>query len=164
MNAVFKRHLVKIDEEAKGRVKQFHVAQELSFVDRENGFHRFGFHDQALIDINIQPEWLFKDEAFVLDGDDQLADTGNLAQEQFAEQALFVNAFQEARALESMDFNRCANGLAGPGIGSFIIGVHEQEELNRRSQRNAKKKAFSFLKSSRFLRSSVPNPSRNPKE
>ena len=51
MNAVLERYFMEVHEEAKGRVEQFHVAQELSFVDRKDGFHGFDFHDQALIDV-----------------------------------------------------------------------------------------------------------------
>ena len=142
MNAVLERYFMEVHEEAKGRVEQLPVAQELSFVDRKDGFHGFGFHDQALIDVNIQPEWLFKGEALVLDGHDQLAYTGNLAHEQFADQTLFINAFQQAQAFEPMDLKRGTNGLTRPGVGSFIVGMHELKEFEQTIARERNKKTF----------------------
>lgn len=81
---------MKVNEEAERSVEQFHVAQELGFVDGQNGFDGFGFDDQALVDVNVKAEGFLKGEALVFNRDDQLAYARNLAQEQFAQEAFFV--------------------------------------------------------------------------
>ena len=40
---------VEIDDQSQWNIKQFHVAEQLSFVDRKNLLDRFYFDKQALV-------------------------------------------------------------------------------------------------------------------
>jgi hypothetical protein len=64
---------MKIDEQSDGDVQQFHIAQELRLVDRQDFLHGLGFHEYATLHQQIEAERLFPREAFVFDRHEFLA-------------------------------------------------------------------------------------------
>ena len=119
MDTVHQLKLMEVDEQADGNVQQFHIAEQLGLMDRQDVLDRFEFQQQAIFDQNVKAKWLLEDEPLVFNFDDALVDRSHLAQAQFADQALFINAFDEARPLETMDFNGRAYGRVAQLI-SFL--------------------------------------------
>ena len=85
-------------------------------MDRQHVLDRFEFKQQAAFDQNVEPERLFEDKALVFDFDHALVDSGQLVEAQFAEEALLINAFDQARPLETMNLD----GGADDGVAQFI--------------------------------------------
>jgi hypothetical protein len=56
---------VEVDDQSERDVKQFHVAEQLRFMNRMNGFDCLDFNKQALVDEQVKPERLFPLELFV---------------------------------------------------------------------------------------------------
>ena len=54
MNAVSQFYLMEIDEQPKRDIQQFHVAQELRLVDRQDVLHRFCFHQHTTFHQDIE--------------------------------------------------------------------------------------------------------------
>lgn len=74
---------MEIDEQSDGDVQQFHVAQQLRLVDRQDFFHGLGFHEHATLDQQIEAQRLFSSEAFVFNRHEFLTDTFQPAKFQF---------------------------------------------------------------------------------
>ena len=110
MDAVHQLKLMEVDEKTYRDVQQLHVTQQLGLMDRQDLLDRFEFEQQAILDQNIKPKWLFEDKALVFDFDNALVDCGHLAQAEFADEALLINAFKEARPLKTMDLDGCTDG------------------------------------------------------
>jgi len=65
---------VEVNKQANWYIEQFHVAQELSFVDGENFLNGFEFEQEAMLDEHIEAKRFFKDDPFVFDLDFTLVD------------------------------------------------------------------------------------------
>ncbi len=76
---------MKIDEYSDGNIEEFHAAQKLRLVDRQDFLRRFCFHKHATLHEQIEAERLFPRKAFVFDRHEFLADTLQPAQSQFLE-------------------------------------------------------------------------------
>src|SRR6266851_6871789 len=66
-NAVSDFHLVEIDQQTERHVQQFHVAQELRLVNRQNLFHRLRLHQYATLNQHIKPEGFLSRKSLILD-------------------------------------------------------------------------------------------------
>ena len=116
MDAIHQLKFMEVDQQANGDVEQFHVAEQLGLVDRQYLLDRFEFQQQAAFDQNVETKRLFEDKTLVFDSDNALVDSGQLAEAQFAEEALLINAFDQARPLETMNLD----GGADDGVAQFI--------------------------------------------
>ena len=63
---------MKIDEEAKRRLKQFHVTEKLCFMKGEHRLYRCQFHQKAVVNIKIKGQWFRENEALVFNFDIEL--------------------------------------------------------------------------------------------
>src|SRR6266567_5175823 len=102
---------MEVDQQANGNVEQFHVVELLGLVDRQYLLDRFEFQQQAAFDKNVETKRLFEDKTLVFDSDNALVDSGQLAEE-----ALLINAFDQARPLERMNLD----GGADDGVAQLI--------------------------------------------
>ena len=116
MDAIHQLKFMEVDQQANGDVEQFHVAEQLGLVDRQYLLDRFEFQQQAAFDQNVETKRLFEDKTLVFDSDNALVDSGQLAEAQFAEEALLINAFDQARPLETMNLD----GGADDGVAQLI--------------------------------------------
>ena len=105
MDAIHQLKFMEVDQQAKGDVEQFHVAEQLGLVDSQYLLDRFEFQQQAAFDQNVETKRLFEDKTLVFDSDNALVDSGQLAEAQFAEEALLINAFDQARPLVTMNLD-----------------------------------------------------------
>ena len=105
MDAVHQFKLMKIDQKANRNVQQFHVAEQLGLMNRQDFVDRLQFEQQAILDQHVKAQRLLEDEPLVLNFDDALIDRSHLTQAQFAPEALFINAFDEAGPLETVNLN-----------------------------------------------------------
>src|SRR6266498_5033691 len=96
VDAVHEFKLMEIDEKANRNVQQFHVAEQLGFMNRQDFLDRLQFEQQAILDQNVKAQRLLEDESLVFDFDDALIDRCHLTKAQFAQEALFINAFNKA--------------------------------------------------------------------
>ena len=103
-----------------------HVAEQLGLVDRQYLLDRFEFQQQAAFDQNVETKRLFEDKTLVFDSDNALVDSGQLAEAQFAEEALLINAFDQARPLETMDLDGGADDGVAQLIGFLEQWMHER--------------------------------------
>jgi len=55
-NAVFDRHRVEVDQQAKSLICQPQIGQKLLFVNRCDGLDRLDLDDRAVLDNQIGPE------------------------------------------------------------------------------------------------------------
>jgi len=108
---------VKVHEETDGDIQELHVTEELGLVDGKDVFDRFEFDQKTVVDEEVEAEWLFEGVALVLDGNDLLANAGNLAQIKFATQAFFVNGFNQAWAFQTVDFDGSADDFVREFVG-----------------------------------------------
>ena len=111
MNPVHKFHFMEVDEQADGHIEKFHVAQELSFVDRQNGFDRLDLDQHATLDQQIKAKRFFFGKTFVGNQDSALVDELNLPQLEFFGQTPFVYGLDQPWTFVAMDFNGCANDV-----------------------------------------------------
>ena len=81
-------------------------------MHRQNFLDRLQFQQQAILDQNIKTQRFFKNHSFVFDFHQTLVHTRNVAQGQFAHQALFIDAFDQSSTLEPMHFDRRADDFA----------------------------------------------------
>ena len=121
MDAIHQFKFMEVDQEADGDVEQFHVAEQLGLVDRQYILDRLQFEQQAAFDQNVKAERLFEDKTLVFDFDNALVDSSQLLEAQFAEEALLINAFDQARPLETMNLD----GGADDGVAQFICFVEQ---------------------------------------
>ena len=54
-DSILQNQLVEVDEQADRRVEQFHVTEELGFVDGQDALDGLQFDKQAVVHIDIQP-------------------------------------------------------------------------------------------------------------
>ena len=73
MNTVGQFHLMEVDEQAKGNIQQFHVAQELRFVDGQNLLHGFCFQQHTTFHQHIESQRLLSRETLVINHHEFLA-------------------------------------------------------------------------------------------
>ena len=113
MNGVSQFYLMEIDEQPKGDIQQFHVAQELRLVDRQHFLDSLGFHKYAAFHEHIETQWLLSRETFVFNQDGFLSDTFQAAQAQLRKQTPLLDRFDQARPFVSMNLNRRADDGLG---------------------------------------------------
>ena len=58
---------MKIDEKANGHFQQFHVAQQLRLVDREDSLNRFELHKDAVLHQQVEFQRFPKNKSLILD-------------------------------------------------------------------------------------------------
>jgi hypothetical protein len=109
--------LVKVDDQAQGDSQEFHITQELRFVDGQNALDTFKFQEEATFNENVEPEIFIENQALVFNSDDALVDSGDFAKLEFTHQASLVNAFDEPRSLKSMNLDRRADGQVTQFVG-----------------------------------------------
>jgi hypothetical protein len=68
---------VEIDQEAGSHSREFHVREQLRFVDRHNAINRLKFHDQFAIHEKIDSITTIQKQPFVLYGQGMLSYEGN---------------------------------------------------------------------------------------
>jgi hypothetical protein len=93
-------------------------------VDRENLLHGFEFDQEAVFNEEVEAQGFVEGVALVFDGDDFLVYAVDGAQGEFADDALFVNGFDEARALEAVNFDGRAYDFVGEFVGFYKKGMH----------------------------------------
>jgi hypothetical protein len=123
-DAIGQLQLVKIDDQSKWNVHELHITQELGFMNRRDLLHTFKFQQKAILDQNVEAEWLFKHQPFVFDFYNALIDGGTVAQMQFAHETLLINAFDQTRSFKPVDFDGGAYGHTAQLVGSVEKSVH----------------------------------------
>jgi len=102
---------MKINEKADGHFQQFHVAQQLRLVDREDSFNRLEFHKDAILHQQVEFERLPKNKSFIFDLDLHLADGTQLTKIKLSFHASLVNGLDQPCALQPVYFNRAPDDL-----------------------------------------------------
>ena len=74
-------------------------------MNRQDLLNRFQFEQQAAFDQNVKAKRLLEDKTLVFDFDNALVNSRQLVEVQFAEEALLINAFDQAASLEAMDLD-----------------------------------------------------------
>ena len=74
-------------------------------MDRQNLLRTFKLQQQAGLNQNIEPERFIKLKALVFDSNQPLVNSSDLAQFQFSHQTSLINAFNETRSFESVNFD-----------------------------------------------------------
>ena len=72
MNAIGEFHFMEVDEEPERHIHEFHVAEQLCFVNRQHILQGFGLNKNAFFHEHIEPQRLLSFEPFVVDNDDLL--------------------------------------------------------------------------------------------
>ena len=98
MNTIGQFHLMEVDEQPKRNIQQFHVAQELRFVDGQNLLHRLCFHQRAA-DQHIEAQRFFAGEAFIFYQHRLLTHTVQAAQPKVFRETPFADGFDQAGVL-----------------------------------------------------------------
>ena len=114
---------MKIHHQSKRNVKQFHVTQQLGFVDRVNLLHGLYFNKQTIFHKYVESQFFSKHLTFEFDLYFVLVDYAKATQRKLTHQTLFINALQQSRAENSMDLNTCANHVPAEALGLLVFGV-----------------------------------------
>ena len=85
-------------------------------MDRQDLLDRLEFEQQAAFDQNVKAKRLLEDKTLVFDFNNALVDGAHLVEAQFTQEALLINAFDEAGRLETMDLD----GGADDGVAQLI--------------------------------------------
>jgi hypothetical protein len=78
---------MEVDDEPDRNIEQFHVAEELSLVDREDVLDALQFEQQAPINQHVGSQRFIEYKAFVFDLNDALVGRGDISQLQLVHQA-----------------------------------------------------------------------------
>ena len=107
MNTVGQFHLMEVDKQPKRDIQQFHVAQELRFVDGQNLLHRLCF------DQHIESQRLLSRETLVFNHHEFLAHACQPAQFKLSRQTPFVDGFDQAGSFVAVHFNGPSDNRLG---------------------------------------------------
>ncbi len=72
LNALCHLRFVEIDQQPKRNIEQFHVTQQLRFVNGENLFDSLCLHENAIFNEDIKSQRFLARESFVFDDDKPL--------------------------------------------------------------------------------------------
>ena len=124
MESIHQFNLMKIDQKANRNVEQFHIAQQLGFMDGQDFVNALQFEQQAVLDENVKAQGFLENQSFVFDFDDPLIDGRDLAQAQFLDQTFFINALDETGSFEPVNLNGRTDGRVAQLIGFREQGMH----------------------------------------
>ena len=109
MDAIHQLKFMEVDQQAYGDVEQFHVTEQLGLMDKQDLLDRLEFEQQAAFDQNVKAKRFLEGKTLIFDFDNALVDGTHFLEAQFAHEALLINAFDEARPLETMDLDSSAD-------------------------------------------------------
>src|ERR1043166_8612143 len=93
-------------------------------MNRQNFLNALELQQQTTLDQNVKAQRLIKYQTLILDSDDALINGGNLAQVQLAHQAAFIDAFDKARTLETVNLDSGADDLAAQLVSLLKKRMH----------------------------------------
>jgi hypothetical protein len=127
---------VEVDQQAQRHIEQFHVAEQLRLMNRQNFLHRLQFQQQAFFNKNIQAQRFLKNHSFVFNFHVTLGNARNAPQIEFTHQTLFINAFDQPRPLQAMNFDSRADDLTAQSMRFQIEEMHKQ--ISQKAAKEAK--------------------------
>ena len=136
VNAVSQFDFVEVDQQTKRHIEQFHVAKQLCLMNRQNFLHGLKFQQQAFFNKNIQAQRFLKSHSFVFNFHVTLGDARNAPQIEFTHQTLFINAFDQPRPLQAMNFDGRADDLTAQSMRFQIEEMHQQ--ISQKAAKEAK--------------------------
>ncbi len=136
MNAISQFNFVEVDQQAKRHIEQFHVAKQLCLMNRQNFLHGLKFQQQAFFNKNIQAQRFLKNHSFIFNLHVTLGNARNAPQIEFTHQALFINAFDQPRPFQAMDFDGRSDDLTTQSMRFQIEEMHKQ--ISQKAAREAK--------------------------
>jgi len=104
---------VEIDQKPDRNIQEFHIAQELCFVDWQDCLHRLPFDQNAALDENIEAQSLVARKALVSDCNQPLIFSREFSELKLAQKTPLVNGFDQAGSLVLVNFNCRANDPFG---------------------------------------------------
>jgi len=117
---VFQQRCVEIDQETDSLAAQTQVGEQLSFVQRVEGFDGLQFQDYLVLNDDVKLVSTIQLDALVLHGQRNLAPEGQVAQAQLVAKALLMCRLQQSWAEVPMDL-----GCRGEDfIRQFFVDQH----------------------------------------
>jgi len=86
---------MEVYEQPERHIKEFHVAQELGLVNRQNLLNRFGFHKNATFNQDVEPQRFLTGEPFVVDHNGLLTDASQTPQSKLLKQTPLIDGFDQ---------------------------------------------------------------------
>lgn len=110
---VFEPFHIEIDEKTLPDASQFHVGEQLGFVDAKQTFHALKFQKNLMVNQHIDAVTTIQPKTFVFDRQGMLCQKGNALELEFVGEALLVGRFQQPRPQIAVHFNRTADHTVG---------------------------------------------------
>jgi hypothetical protein len=104
------RH-VEINQEPEPLVHESQVRQQLRAMNRQQSLDSFNFHDDRLVNEQVQSVAGVEVNPVVGDGDDLFASNGMAVLVQFVDHAFAIRTFEQARSELPMNTNSALNYL-----------------------------------------------------
>jgi hypothetical protein len=107
-------------------------------VDRQYFLSALEFQQQTILHQNVETQSLVEHQPFVFDSHCSLINRCYLSKAQLVHQAPLVNAFQQARPYNPMNFNRGANDSVAQLIGPFVTRMHQDflQKVTKETKKN----------------------------
>src|SRR5687767_15919443 len=96
----------KVDEQTDGSVRQLEISQKLLAVDSRQSLHRFEFHDDAIINQEVNAQSFLEHHPVVFETDGLLSLDLKSPLVERPRQHSLVHGFQQPRAQVTMDAER----------------------------------------------------------
>lgn len=110
-----------VDQEATGEVCGFEVVDDLGMLTRGYGSEGFQFNNDGTEADEVGSKSTGKRGAFIINGKLELAKEGDVTVSKFDCEGFLIDAFEETRAKEGVDFHGGAEDFVGFGVG--FLGV-----------------------------------------
>ena len=106
LDSIFESRVVEVDQKPDLDPSEFHVGQQLSFVNSLDRFDAFEFDDQSILDQNVNSIAAIELNVFVLHRSWILNLERDSISTEFVRQTLLVCGFQQSRSQESVNLDR----------------------------------------------------------
>ncbi len=113
---------IEIEEQTPSDIAEFHVAQQLGLMDRQQSLDSFQLDDDASSNQKIQAKTGLKAMVFINERQVNLPLEGDVSESEFVCQTGFVDRLKQSRSHRAMDFHRATDDRAGQRVPAFVSG------------------------------------------
>lgn len=125
---------IEVHEESRGISRDLQIGDHLRETDSLQVFDGFQLDDDTLVDEQIDPEPAGDAMSFVVQGNQSLALDTEAFPCQLDQQSFAVHRFQQARAEDSVHFDRATDDLFGQLFDFLRRGIHWRPRSTKRAE------------------------------
>ena len=138
MEPIFEQCYFKVDQQPKRVLSQFHITQQLGFVNRQKAFDRLKLKRKPILDQEIEPEPAIETYSFVHDRQLLLAFVFKRKTSKLGAQGFFVSELVHARSQSAMHADSRSDHRPGQftlpiDCHSFLYGPQTTRDKRHKS-------------------------------